>query len=80
MDLYNKYLSIRNDSYLKWSISKVLNWKQKETLPNIVHIHGVNDEVFPSKYIKNFTPVINGTHVMVLNKANTISTLIINSI
>ena len=80
VDLYNKYLSVRDDKYLKWGISNVLNWKQKETLENIVHIHGLDDEVFPSKHLKNYIPIKNGTHIMILNKANTISELIINSI
>ena len=80
VDLYNKYLSVRDVKYLKWSISNVLNWKQTETLPNIVHIHGLNDEVFPVKYLKNFIPIKKGTHVMILNKANSISEIIIDSI
>jgi hypothetical protein len=78
--LYNKYLSVRDDKYLKWAISNVLNWEQRETLSNVIHIHGLNDEVFPSKYLENFVPIENGTHIMILNKANTISEIIKDSI
>lgn len=80
VDIYNKYLSVRDEKYLKWAISNVLNWKQTETLTNIIHIHGLNDEVFPSKYLKDFIPIKNGTHIMILNKANSISKIIIDSI
>jgi len=80
VDIYNKYLSVRDAKYLKWAIFNVLNWKQEQTLSNVIHIHGVNDEVFPSKHLKDFIPIKNGTHVMILNKANTISKIIIDSI
>lgn len=80
VDIYNKYLSVRDAKYLKWAIFNVLNWKQEQTLANVIHIHGLNDEVFPSKHLKDFIPIKNGTHVMILNKANTISKIIIDSI
>ena len=80
VDIDNKYLSVRDAKYLKWAIFNVLNWKQEQTLSNVIHIHGVNDEVFPSKHLKDFIPIKNGTHVMILNKANTISKIIIDSI
>ena len=80
VDIYNKYLSVRDEKYLKWAIANVLNWNQTETLSNIIHIHGLSDEVFPSKHLKNFIPIENGTHVMILNKANSISKIIIDSI
>jgi esterase/lipase len=75
--LYNKYLSVREPLYLTWAIANVLNWKQETELKNIVHIHGSNDHIFPVKHIKNCILVENGTHIMILNKAKTISKLII---
>ena len=75
-ELYKLYLSVRNKEYLQWAIYNVLHWKQSEALENIVHIHGKNDEVFPFKHIKNCIEVENGTHVMILNKAKTISKII----
>lgn len=76
IDLYNQYLSVRNELYLTWSISKILNWKQLEPIENIIHIHGTEDHVFPISHIKNYIPVKNGTHAMILYKAKTISKLI----
>lgn len=74
--LYNLYLSKRDYNYLKWSLTNVLNWKREKADSEIIHIHGNKDEVFPIKYIKNCIIVENGRHIMILNKAKTISQLI----
>lgn len=74
--LYKMYLSVRDANYLEWAIENVLNWKQSEALKGIIHIHGNKDEIFPSKHIKNYIEVNNGTHIMILNKAKIISKLI----
>ncbi len=78
--LYKEYLSVRDAKYLNWAIYNVLNWKQSKAPVNILHIHGTNDHIFPIKYIKNCIPIENGTHVMVLNKAKSISKIITNSL
>ncbi|MDP2541938.1 MULTISPECIES: lipase family protein [Tenacibaculum] len=75
-ELYKIYLSVRNKEYLQWAIYNVLHWKQEESIPGIIHIHGKKDEVFPIKYIKNSIEIENGTHVMILNKAKTISEIL----
>lgn len=73
VEAYKKYMSVRNADYLHWAIYTVLHWKQIETLPNIYHIHGNNDSVFPSKYISDYIKIEGGTHAMVLTKAKKIS-------
>lgn len=80
VELYKEYLSVRNEKYLTWSFHNVLNWNQKEPLKNILHIHGNDDHIFPSKYLLNFISVKNGTHVMILNKAKTISEILVNNL
>ncbi|UMB54914.1 alpha/beta hydrolase [Lutibacter sp. A64] len=78
--LYKEYLSVRNANYLDWSIYNVLHWKQEETLENILHIQGEDDHIFPIKHIKNCIPIKNGTHIMVINKAKSISKIIIEAL
>lgn len=77
-ELYKKYLSMRNASYLEWAIYNILHWNQSVTIPaeNIVHIHGTKDEIFPIKHINNAIQIDNGTHIMILNKAKTISKIL----
>jgi esterase/lipase len=80
VDLYRKYLSMRDENYLPWAIYNVLHWQQNEPIHNIIHIHGNNDGVFPIKHIKNCSVIEGGTHVMILNKAKEISKLLIAEI
>lgn len=80
LELYKKYFSVRDRVYLNWSIYNVLHWQQTKSLANTLHIHGTEDAIFSSKYIKNFIPVEKGTHIMVINKAKTISKIITDSL
>tara|TARA_R110000787_G_scaffold11253_1_gene37573 strand:- start:4619 stop:5275 length:657 start_codon:yes stop_codon:yes gene_type:complete len=79
-ELYEMYLSVRDATYMKWAIYHVLHWHQEVPLENIIHIHGNDDHIFPSKHINNFILVEKGTHVMVLLKAKTISEIISKSL
>lgn len=68
LKLYEKFLAVRDKIYLDWSIEQIVNWKRTEVDPEVIHIHGDADEVFPIKYIKNAIPVKGGTHIMILTK------------
>lgn len=68
LNLYEKYLSVRDKKYLDWAFETVINWDRTEPDENVIHIHGDADEVFPSKYVKNYIPVKGGTHIMIINK------------
>ena len=68
LELYKMYLSVNDPAYLKWAITSMLCWNQKEAIQNIVHIHGDNDSVFPIENIKGCIVVKGGTHIMILNK------------
>ena len=68
LELYEKYLSIRDKSYLDWAIFQIVNWEQKIPNPNIIHIHGEKDPVFPISHIKDCIIIKGGTHIMIINK------------
>ncbi len=68
LELYEQFLSVRDKYYIDWAIDNIVNWKQKEALDNIVHIHGNKDAVFPLVHIKNCIVVEGGTHIMILNR------------
>ena len=68
LKLYEKFLAVRDKTYLDWSIEHIINWQRTEVDPEVIHIHGDADEVFPIKYIKNAIPVKGGTHIMILTK------------
>ena len=68
MEQYDRYLSVKDSGYLRWAFKEVLCWKQEVCLPDIVHIHGDSDTIFPIKNIKNCMVVENGTHAMIITK------------
>jgi alpha/beta superfamily hydrolase len=68
LKLYERYLSVRDVHYLDWAIERVLLWDRTRVDPNVIHIHGDADEVFPLHYIKNCIVVKGGTHVLILSK------------
>jgi thioesterase domain-containing protein len=76
LEAYQKYMSVRNATYLHWAIDCVLHWQQNQSQRNIVHIHGTKDEVFQIKRIKNCIEIENGTHAMIITKAKKITSVI----
>ncbi len=77
-ELYNKYLSIRNEKYLNWALRNVLFWSNKSIQPGVIHIHGTKDEIFPIKHVKDCISIEDGTHAMIIIKAKKISAIIEN--
>jgi len=68
LKLYEQFLHMRNKAYLDWAIEQVICWNRVKIDPNVIHIHGDADEVFPVKNIKNYINVKGGTHIMILNR------------
>ena len=68
LKLYKKFLSVRDIRYLNWAVEQVVLWNRTVADPEVIHIHGDMDDVFPIKYIKNCIVVKGGTHIMILNK------------
>lgn len=69
LDLYKKYLSVRDRYYMDWAIDNIVNWKQHTPPANLIHIHGEKDAVFPIGNIKDCISVKNGTHTMIIHRA-----------
>jgi pimeloyl-ACP methyl ester carboxylesterase len=68
LELYEKFLSVRDIGYLEWAVEKVILWDRVLVDHSVIHIHGDLDDVFPMKYIKDCVVVKGGTHAMILNK------------
>ena len=67
-ELYKMYLSVRDKLYLEWSLEQVILWNRETPDPDVIHIHGSKDEVFPIKYIQNCIVLEKGTHIMIINR------------
>jgi len=68
LELYEKFLGVRDKKYLDWSFKNILEWKRAVPDESVIHIHGTDDAVFPARYIKNFIPVKGGTHIMIIDR------------
>lgn len=74
------YLNVRDAEYLNWAIQNMIEWERQEEDPEIYHIHGTKDEVFPIQYIKRCRKIEGGTHAMILDKTPTVTKELINII
>ena len=74
--LYKKYLSMRDEVYLPWSINAIVNWQRELIDPEIIHIHGTSDHIFPIKNIKDAIHIEGGTHIMIIVIGKKISTIL----
>ncbi|XLS27888.1 alpha/beta hydrolase [Flavobacteriaceae bacterium M23B6Z8] len=68
LELYEKFLSIRDKSYIDWSLDQIINWKQETPPEGIIHIHGNKDAVFPATNIQDYIEIDGGTHIMIINR------------
>jgi len=70
------YRKNADQQYVSWAVNQILNWKNTWVPSNAFHIHGEKDKMFPLKNIHANYIVKNGTHIMILNKADEISAYI----
>lgn len=66
--------------FFKWAIGAALHWDNRVIPPNVYHIHGDRDRVFPHRKIKDATIVHGGTHIMILNRADEINKWLKNTL
>lgn len=59
--------------YTNWAVNQALNWKNSWRHPNIYHIHGDKDNMFPIKNIKADYTIKNAGHFMIMNRAAEVS-------
>jgi pimeloyl-ACP methyl ester carboxylesterase len=59
------------------AIEMILYWKTNTTIPkNIIHIHGTADKLLPYKKVKADYTIKGGSHLMVMDDAAAISTIL----
>jgi pimeloyl-ACP methyl ester carboxylesterase len=63
-------------TFLKWAIDKVVRWRNQTQIKNIYHIHGTNDKILPIHFITCDKKIRNGGHLMTLDKADEIETIL----
>ncbi len=68
-----EYRRNADSRYTNWAINQVLNWQNDWQPPNIYHIHGTRDKMFPAKKIRADYTVNGGGHLMIMNRAEEIN-------
>lgn len=61
--------------YIKWAIRQITNWVPRNN-KHIYHIHGTDDQIFPYTLLHNVFPIEGGDHLMVMKKADVVSSII----
>ena len=67
--------NIDND-YLSWAMRSISRWKNIETACPVLHIHGNNDMLLQSNFVKADHIISGGNHFMIYNKAEEINPII----
>lgn len=62
--------------FLRWAMGAVLNWQNKDKPTGLIHIHGDKDEILPIRYTAPTHILHNGSHLMVLNKAEELNRIL----
>lgn len=65
-----------NSHFIKWALGAIAHWKNDLIPPNLLHIHGEKDEIFPIRYCHPHFRIPNGTHMMVLTHATEVSEIL----
>jgi esterase/lipase len=68
VELYKKYLSVNDKTYLDWAIKQVVCWDQEEPNSDAIYVHGDKDIVFPHSHGGDCIVIKGGTHIMIINK------------
>ncbi len=62
--------------YVAWATNRVLTWKNTDIPPQILHIHGKKDKVFPALFIRDAEWIESGDHGMIVHKPRKLSQII----
>ena len=74
--LLKSFMKNVTNSYLNWSIDKVINWTNDFKPEKLIHIHGTKDRIFPIKRTEADIKVKNGGHFMVHNRENELNSIL----
>jgi len=70
------YVNNIDPAFIRWSLNVIVHWSHTERLSDLVHIHGSNDHLLPYRYVKADYLVKNGGHLMVMNKADEVNSIL----
>lgn len=75
-ETFRSMLKDKEPEFFKQTVRIIMQWERSEYNPNIVHIHGDNDNTIPIKNVDPNYIVKDGSHMMVLTKASVVSEIV----
>ncbi|PSR56780.1 alpha/beta hydrolase [Adhaeribacter arboris] len=73
--LLHQIIQATDIPYAKWALTAIVNWQSRDHIPNLIHLHGNQDKLFPVSYLDK--PVVyEGGHLIILSQADKLSLLI----
>ncbi len=79
-ELLREIIRQTDSHFLEWAIGQIMTWKNNASNPNLVHIHGACDRIFPPYKIDRAILIPNAGHFMVVNKCNVLSSSLMRQI
>ena len=70
------YVNNIDPAFIRWSLNVIVHWSHTERLSDLVHIHGSNDHLLPYRYVQADYMIKNGGHLMVMNKADEVNSVL----
>ena len=65
-----------DSKFIYWAMDAILKWRSDVFTQSYIHIHGTRDEVLPMRYTKPTHIIARGGHLMVMNRAGEINTIL----
>ncbi len=75
-ETFKSMLRRKDPLYLKRTVDMIVNWNRIQYDPDIIHIHGNSDHTIPLKNVKYDYLIQDGSHMMILSRADEISLLL----
>ena len=63
-------------SFIRWAMNAALEWRGYDYMEDTIHIHGTKDIVLPVKYTRPTHIVLNGSHLMIMDRAEEINKIL----
>ena len=79
-DLFWSMINDKNPKFMKRSIHCIMTWDNTEIPREIIHIHGTNDHTIPYKNIHDPVTIVDGSHMMIVFRAEEISKIILREL
>lgn len=75
-ETFKAMLKAKSPLYLKRTSDMIINWNRQSYSDKIIHIHGDNDHTIPYRNVHCDYTIKDGSHMMVLTRADEINKLI----